>query len=695
MALKPKANGNKSYRDIIGKRQHVPFVIDREAGIDVEARTVELSILSDQPIQQWWFGRVILDHKKKSVRMDRAKEGLPLLLNHDCDRQIGLIENVRIENGKTRGTARFSRSALAEETFQDVRDGIRRTASAGFVIHEIKLESSKDGEDDTYRSTDWEPFEGTLATIPADISVGVGRSAEDVDDENGDPPASEEEDPEERASERSTTRIATRKPKTEVRSKPMTEEERLAAEAAAALASRTPAQLLQARTTEFIETAALFGETEEQKTRFRTMARTLALDDTKTLIDLKRNILEAMKKDQVAIGITSPAAVAARQGIVPIRRYQSLKVFKGDGADERAYRFGMAFLANACSGARGAEKIPLIKRAQEYCIEHGLMQRVGQLEGDNAAGGFTVQEEWSQDFIDLREQFGVIRRYTKVEPMASETKTIMRRTGGLSFYAAGEEDTASTSNKNWDRVGLVAKKWLCFGKMSSEINEDSIINQADDLAAEMAYAAAKLEDECGFNGDGSGDATSATGYQGITGIRNKLLGLSSTRANIAGLVVGAGNLWSELLLTDFEGVVGLLPQYADTPNARWFCHRTFFFNCMKRLLLAQGGSTAAEAANLRETQFLGYPVVFSQVFPKVDANDVIPCVLGDLSLGSRLGNRSDLTIMLSEHSSFSTDALDIRGRIRFDFVAHDVGNATSVTADKQPGPIVGLLTAAS
>jgi len=380
---------------------------------------------------------------------------------------------------------------------------------------------------------------------------------------------------------------------------------------------------------------------------------------------------------------------------ISLTRYKSLEVFKGPGAEERAYRFGMAFLANACSRVHGAEAVPMIDRAVRFCKERGLLQRAGQLEGNNEGGGFTVQEEWSQDFIDLREKYGVFRRRAKIEPMSAEVKTVLRRTGGLSFYASGEEDAGTLSAKTWDRVGLQAKKWLCMAKISSELNEDSIINQADDLANEMAYAAALLEDQCGFNADGTGDANSATGYQGITGCRHKLLNLSATRADIAGLIVGSGNLWSELTLADFEAVVGLLPQYADTLNARWFAHRTFFHTVMKRLLLAQGGSTALEGANMREEQFLGYPVEFTQVLPRFQANDDIPCLLGDLSLSSRLGNRSDLTIMISEHSSFSSDAIDVRGRIRFDCVTHDLGNVTSVAANKAPGPIVGLVTAAS
>jgi hypothetical protein len=56
-----------------------------------------------------------------------------------------------------------------------VLDGIRRNASVGYVIHELVLEK-QEGDLYTYRVTDWEPLEGSLVSIPADPSVGVGRT---------------------------------------------------------------------------------------------------------------------------------------------------------------------------------------------------------------------------------------------------------------------------------------------------------------------------------------------------------------------------------------------------------------------------------------------------------------------------------------------------------------------------------------
>jgi HK97 family phage major capsid protein len=72
---------------------------------------------------------------------------------------------------------RFGKSARAEEVWQDVVDGIRRNVSVGYMIHKAQLVETKDGLE-TYRVTDWEPFEISLVSVPADASVGIGRSAE-------------------------------------------------------------------------------------------------------------------------------------------------------------------------------------------------------------------------------------------------------------------------------------------------------------------------------------------------------------------------------------------------------------------------------------------------------------------------------------------------------------------------------------
>jgi hypothetical protein len=58
----------------------------------------------------------ILDHSPGSVDLSYAKDGLPFLLNHDTEEQIGLIEDVIVDaDRKLRGMVRFSRAVRAQE----------------------------------------------------------------------------------------------------------------------------------------------------------------------------------------------------------------------------------------------------------------------------------------------------------------------------------------------------------------------------------------------------------------------------------------------------------------------------------------------------------------------------------------------------------------------------------------------------
>lgn len=142
--------------------------------VNVEKRTVEVSFSSEEPVARW-FGNEILDHTTSSVRLKRLRTHGPLLFNHNPDDHLGTIESVSIDADRMgRAVVRFGGSPRAEEKFQDVQSGILKSISFGYDIHEAVLEREADGERD-YRIVDWEPYEVSLVTMPADLTVGVGR----------------------------------------------------------------------------------------------------------------------------------------------------------------------------------------------------------------------------------------------------------------------------------------------------------------------------------------------------------------------------------------------------------------------------------------------------------------------------------------------------------------------------------------
>lgn len=144
--------------------------------INTEARTVELAFSSNAEIERWPGTVEILDHSPGACDLGRLNDRANLLFNHDQDEVLGVVETARIDaDGMGRALVRFGKSECAEEAWQDVQDGILTKCSIGYRIREVKLTEEREGLD-VYTVTRWEPYEISLVTIPADPSVGVGRS---------------------------------------------------------------------------------------------------------------------------------------------------------------------------------------------------------------------------------------------------------------------------------------------------------------------------------------------------------------------------------------------------------------------------------------------------------------------------------------------------------------------------------------
>lgn len=368
----------------------------------------------------------------------------------------------------------------------------------------------------------------------------------------------------------------------------------------------------------------------------------------------------------------------------------SLKNFKGATSAEastKAYRFGQFLLGYVLNAHPGTGK------AADWCKSNGIEVKVQQQEATIADGGALVPVEFERTLIDLREEYGTFRPNAKNVPMGSEQKIIPRRTGGLTAYFVGEAAAGTQSTKSWDVIELTTKKLMVLVPYSTELNEDAIINLGDDLAGEIAYAFALKEDQCGWLGDGTST------YGGITGVINKLLGLSGTIANIAGIRVQATistGTFISAIIGDFQGTIAKLPKYADSPRAKWYMHKSFFHSIPATLMSSAGGVTISELqTGMRKPMFLGYPVEFVQVLPTVWVANQIFALFGDLSLAASFGDRRATTLFTDPYSLSASDLIQIRGTERFDINVHDVGNQSGTATARVAGPITAFASAAN
>lgn len=173
-----------AHNPFLTKRNDPNAILHRVAEFDRAAindkdRTVEIAFSSEAPVERW-FGTEVLGHDAANVRMGRLNNGGAVLVEHDRRDQVGVVVKATIDKDrKGRAVIRFGKSARAEEIFQDVKDGIRRLVSVGYRIHKQETKNEAGGVE-SVRVTDWEPYELSLVSIPADDSVGVGRGDSSV-----------------------------------------------------------------------------------------------------------------------------------------------------------------------------------------------------------------------------------------------------------------------------------------------------------------------------------------------------------------------------------------------------------------------------------------------------------------------------------------------------------------------------------
>lgn len=441
----------------------------------------------------------------------------------------------------------------------------------------------------------------------------------------------------------------------------------------------TAAELRDKAETLRVETLNLIAEIEESGVNATDEQNQLINDNSARVQDL---LTRAEQIDKLPVPkpadnsrrlSNDPIATPANQPIALPPNNKQLKGFANNKEGrEQAFKAGQWLKAVAYQD----------RNAAQWCRDHGVGFQNAMSGDDNAKGGVLVPSEMSQAIIDLREQYGVFRANSRIVTMSSDTLTVPRRVGGLTAYAVGENDEISASDKSWDNVELVARKWGVVCKYSSDLSEDAVIDLADDLASEIAYAFANKEDESGFNGDGTST------YHGIVGVASKV-----DDGNHAGSIATAatGNTaFSTLDLSDFNSVVAKLPLYARQ-NARWYISSAGHADSISRLAYAGGGNAVNDIAGSGGQTFLGYPVVFTQVLNSTltAQTSTIVALFGDLSLASMMGSRRDITFSISSDRFFEYDQLAIKGTQRYDIKVHDLGDATTA------GPIVALKTPAS
>lgn len=147
--------------------------------VDTGNRTMQLAFASEEPVEMW-YGTEILSMAPGAMRMGPRQQTLPLLYNHDRNDLLGRVESLAIHTDRiARAEVRFGKDDRGEWAMNQADDEILVNSSFKYRVFKY----IEDTEAGTLTAIDWEVYEITLCTIPADPNVGAGRDAPDT--ENG------------------------------------------------------------------------------------------------------------------------------------------------------------------------------------------------------------------------------------------------------------------------------------------------------------------------------------------------------------------------------------------------------------------------------------------------------------------------------------------------------------------------------
>ena len=304
-----------------------------------------------------------------------------------------------------------------------------------------------------------------------------------------------------------------------------------------------------------------------------------------------------------------------------------------------------------------------------YLAHLGGDRRAGEIlaaqsVGTDNKGGFTVPDPLSNALINLLEDYGVARRYCRRIVMSALTWSVPKVTQHAAVSYPDEAAPIDETDVTFGQVLLTAKKIAALVKMSTEVQEDSIISMMDTVVQSLAYSISIAEDTNLFNGVAGGINT--VGIKGDADVAD---------TNVAS--VGA------LALTDLTAAsVAIGNPIVGARNA-WYMNPTLFHGPIRDLVNVAGGNTIADLEGGQQPRLLGYPVVFTNVLPgaSASASGDLLAVFGDLSLGCYFGDRRSVTFkMLNElYAENDQVGVQVTERIALDVVNPEVLSKVTLT----------------
>ncbi len=521
-------------------REHRITLASDETRADGADLVVEMAFASELPYERWW-GIEILDCSPEAVDLSRLNDGGALLYNHNWDDLRGhhVPGTVRADADRViRGQVSISHAADAGRTIALVEGGHLTKTSTGYEIYQVVEKSTAKGADAplertldgrlfdrvltrsqreapgdlaafrraldaeagpferaadqpaTYVVTRWGVLENSLVTVPADPSVGLGRTAEPA------PQAQPAALPDISIKEPQMTQTA---PEIDI----------------AAIERDASARALK-RINDIAAMGEQFKDFDGVKALSEAAIRTGQPVEDFTAALLK-HISEKGQKWQPEIGLTKKEA----QRFSVVRAINAM--LSGDWS-----KAGFEREASVAFSEK-AQKAGLQRQAENSFFLPVEVQQRDLTVGTATAGGNMVATDLRpQDFIEL------LRARTLISQLGARSLTglvgnadITRQTGaGTAYWLANEATAITESNQTVGLLQLRPKVLGAYTEVSrlllQQSTPDADMFVMDDLTKVLAIA----KDAAAINTGGSGAPVGILGTAGIGSVTGTTLGLS-------------------------------------------------------------------------------------------------------------------------------------------------------------------------
>jgi HK97 family phage major capsid protein len=381
---------------------------------------------------------------------------------------LGVVERAWLDDGRGMVAVRFSRSAFAEEKYGEIRDGILRNVSVGYSIADAQ--PMRANGQDGILATSWQAHEVSIVSLPADQSVGIGRS---LDNDQSAAPAATNPLP------------------------PQPMEPQLDIEAVRAQAAAD-------------ERTRVAGIT--------SLCREHGADDlAQGLIERGATETEAMRDVLAAIGQRAkqpaqPAAPAAR----PIASGGSADIGLSD-KEVRQFSFLKAIRAQLMPGDRAAQDAAAFERECSAAVEqrtgqqargmwvpHDVLRRDLQVSSASAAGDLVFTDARPGSFIEqLRNRLALTTLGMTTLTGLQGPVAIPRKTGSSTAYWLAEGGAPTASNPTVDQVTMTPRTCGAYVDFTRRLMLQSSLDVETMVRADLVETLALEIDRVGLYGLGA------------------------------------------------------------------------------------------------------------------------------------------------------------------------------------------------